>query len=61
MMPLETPTKPKYKLTDLLAEMPNGLPSAPGWEVMPAVGLETESMHADGLAWVQIPSIGGFD
>lgn len=32
--------RPKYKLADLLAEMPEGLPRVEGWDEMPAVGLE---------------------
>jgi antitoxin component of MazEF toxin-antitoxin module len=32
--------RPRYKLADLLAEMPEGLPRAEGWEDMPPVGRE---------------------
>ncbi len=32
--------KPRYKLADLLAEMPDGLPMVEGWDAMPAVGKE---------------------
>ena len=34
------PTRRRYKLADLMAEMPQGFPLAEGWEEMPAVGLE---------------------
>ena len=39
-MTIEVPTRPRYKLTDLLAQMPEGLPRDEGWEEMPSVGLE---------------------
>jgi hypothetical protein len=39
-MRTETPTRRRYKLVDLMAEMPHGLPLAEGWEEMPVVGLE---------------------
>ena len=39
-MTIEAPTRPRYKLTDLLAQMPEGLPRVEGWEEMPSVGLE---------------------
>jgi antitoxin ChpS len=29
-----------HKLSDLLAEMPDGLPRGEGWDAMPAVGKE---------------------
>jgi hypothetical protein len=32
--------RPRYKLADLLAEMPSGLPRAGGWDEMQYVGLE---------------------
>lgn len=32
--------KPKYRLADLMAEMPDGLPRVEGWDDMPAVGRE---------------------
>jgi antitoxin component of MazEF toxin-antitoxin module len=32
--------KPHYKLSDLLAEMPDGLPRVEDWDAMPAVGKE---------------------
>lgn len=39
-MTVEAPSRPRYKLADLMAEMPDGLPRVEGWEEMPAVGLE---------------------
>lgn len=39
-MTVEAPTRPRYKLTDLMAEMPQGLPRVEGWDDMPSVGLE---------------------
>lgn len=33
-------SRPRYKLADLLAEMPEGLPRVEGWEEAPPVGLE---------------------
>ena len=39
-MTVEAPTKRRYKLADLMAEMPQGLPSVEGWDEMPSVGLE---------------------
>ncbi len=39
-MTIEVPTRPRYKLTDLLTQMPEGLPRVEGWEEMPSVGLE---------------------
>lgn len=39
-MTVEVPTRPSYKLADLIAEMPAGLPRVEGWEEMPPVGLE---------------------
>jgi antitoxin component of MazEF toxin-antitoxin module len=32
--------RPRYKLTDLLAEMPDDLPRVEGWETLPATGKE---------------------
>ena len=32
--------RPKYKLSDLLAEMPDGTPRVEGWDEMPDVGME---------------------
>lgn len=37
---VEAPARPRYKLTDLMAEMPQGLPMVEGWDDMPSVGLE---------------------
>lgn len=37
---IEAPTRPRYTLADLLAEMPDGLPRVEGWDDMPTVGLE---------------------
>lgn len=37
---VEAPTRPRYKLADLLAEMPQDLPRVEGWDEMPSVGLE---------------------
>lgn len=39
-MTVEAPTRRRYKLADLMAEMPQGLPLAEGWEEMTTVGLE---------------------
>lgn len=39
-MTVLAPPRPRYKLADLLAEMPDGLPRVEGWEEMPSVGLE---------------------
>lgn len=39
-MTVEAPTRPHYKLADLMAEMSEGLPRVEGWEEMPSVGLE---------------------
>lgn len=39
-MTVEAPTRPRYKLVDLMAEMPDGLPRVEGWDEMPSVGLE---------------------
>lgn len=33
-------SKPKYKLADLLAEMPDGMPMVEGWDSMQPVGRE---------------------
>ncbi|QDQ29102.1 AbrB/MazE/SpoVT family DNA-binding domain-containing protein [Chitinimonas arctica] len=35
-----TSAKPRYKLADLLAEMPGELPRVDGWDEMPPVGRE---------------------
>ena len=34
--------KPRYKLADLMAEMPDGLPMLQDWDAMPAVGKEQD-------------------
>ena len=40
-MTINAPAKRRYKLEDLLAEMPAGkLPKVPGWDEMVPVGLE---------------------
>lgn len=39
-MTVEAPARPRYKLSDLMAEMPEGLPRVEGWEDMPSIGLE---------------------
>lgn len=39
-MTVEAPARPRYKLADLIAEMPDGLPRVEGWEDMPLIGLE---------------------
>ncbi|MDI3260287.1 MAG: AbrB/MazE/SpoVT family DNA-binding domain-containing protein [Sinobacteraceae bacterium] len=39
-MTVEAPSRPRYRLADLLAEMPDGLPRVEGWDEMPAVGKE---------------------
>jgi antitoxin ChpS len=39
-MTVEAPTRPRYKLTDLLAQMPEGLPTVEGWDEMPPIGKE---------------------
>lgn len=33
-MNIKAPTRRRYKLADLMAEMPNGLPRVDGWEDM---------------------------
>lgn len=37
---IAAPQRPRYKLSELLAEMPEGLPRVEGWDEMPDVGLE---------------------
>lgn len=37
---VEVPARPRYKLADLMAEMPQGLPLVEGWDEMTSVGLE---------------------
>ena len=39
-MIVTAPTRRRYKLADLLAEMPQGLPRVEGWDDLPSVGLE---------------------
>jgi len=39
-MTVEAPVRPRYKLSDLMSEMPDGLPKVSGWDEMPCVGLE---------------------
>ncbi|MEW6206310.1 MAG: AbrB/MazE/SpoVT family DNA-binding domain-containing protein [Pseudomonadota bacterium] len=37
---IEVAQKPKYRLADLLAEMPEELPKVEGWDTLPDVGEE---------------------
>jgi antitoxin ChpS len=39
-MTVEAPSRPRYKLDELMAEMPDGLPRVQGWDEMPTVGWE---------------------
>ena len=39
-MTVEAPSRPRYKLADLMAEIPQGLPRVEGWDEMPSVGQE---------------------
>ncbi|MDR3212970.1 MAG: AbrB/MazE/SpoVT family DNA-binding domain-containing protein [Azoarcus sp.] len=39
---VEATQRPRYNLTDLMAEMPEGYPRLEDWENMPAVGLERD-------------------
>lgn len=39
-MLVEVPKRPRYRLADLMAEMPEGLPCVEGWDEMPQTGLE---------------------
>ena len=39
-MTVEAPLRPRYKLSDLMSEMPEGLPRVSGWDEMPSIGLE---------------------
>jgi len=39
-MTVEAPTRPRYKLADLMAQMPDGLPRVEGWDEMPSAGQE---------------------
>ncbi len=34
-------TRPRYKIEDLMAEMPNGLPRLEAWDEMQSAGLES--------------------
>ena len=38
---IQATRRPRYKLADLMAEMPEGLPRAEGWDELPDAGLET--------------------
>ena len=39
-MTVEAPSRPKYKLADLMAEMDGKLPMVEGWDTMASAGLE---------------------
>ncbi len=39
-MTVQAPIRPHYNLSDLMAEMPEGLPRVEGWDEIPSVGLE---------------------
>ena len=39
-MSVQATGRQRYKLEDLLAEMPDGLPRVEGWDDMPSMGLE---------------------
>lgn len=39
-MTVEVPTRPRYKLADLMAEMPEGLPRVEGWDATPSISME---------------------
>ena len=41
-LPASTHSRPKYKIEDLMAEMPEGMPFDEKWDTMPSVGLETQ-------------------
>lgn len=41
-MTVEVPSRPRYKLADLMAEMSEGFPRVEGWDEMPATGLEMD-------------------
>jgi antitoxin ChpS len=41
-MTIEAPSRPRYKLAELMAEMQEGLPRVEGWDEMPSVGLESD-------------------
>lgn len=34
------PPRPRYRLAELMAEMPQGMPRVKDWDEMPSVGLE---------------------
>ena len=40
VMTVEASPRSRYKLADLMAEMPEGLPCVEGWDEMPSLGLE---------------------
>jgi antitoxin ChpS len=40
LLTVEAQIRPRYKLAELLAEMPDGLPGLEGWDTMAPVGLE---------------------
>ncbi|MFN4329527.1 MAG: AbrB/MazE/SpoVT family DNA-binding domain-containing protein [Limnobacter sp.] len=40
-MTVEAPTRRRYKLVDLMNEMPEGLQKVEGWDEMLSVGLES--------------------
>lgn len=40
LMTVSVPKRPRYSLSELLAEMPDELPMVEGWDSMPAVGQE---------------------
>ncbi|WER50405.1 hypothetical protein CupriaWKF_33085 [Cupriavidus sp. WKF15] len=42
-MIVEVPSRPRYKLADLLAEMPEGLLRMDEWEQIPSVGAENDT------------------
>lgn len=39
-MIVEASSRPRYRLSYLMAEMQKGLPDVEGWDAMPTVGLE---------------------
>jgi antitoxin ChpS len=39
---VEAPNPPRYRLAELMAEMPDGLPRVDRWEALTAVGLEQD-------------------
>ena len=41
-MTIEAPTRPRYRLSDLLDEMTSDLPRVEGWDDMPIVGMERD-------------------